>query len=117
MRWIFSLRETQHFMTYIYVLLLDLEERINFAVFPSCQGGPHNNSIAAVAVALKQASSPEFRDYAIQIRKNAVALAEALKSKGYTIVTNGTDNHIVLWDLRPQDLSGNKLEKVCELVK
>ena len=94
-----------------------MEARVNFAVFPSCQGGPHDNTIAAVAVSLKQANCPEFREYAIQIRKNSCVLAETLKSKGYTIVTDGTDNHIVLWDLRPQDLTGNKLEKVCEMAR
>jgi glycine hydroxymethyltransferase len=67
----------------------DLEEKVNFAVFPSNQGGPHNNCIAAIAVALKQAASPEFKAYAIQVRKNAVALANGLKSYGYKLVTEG----------------------------
>ena len=93
----------------------DLENRLNFAVFPSCQGGPHNNTIAAVAVALKQVASPEFKDYAKQVRLNARALAGRLQALGYKLVTDGTDNHIVLWDLRPQKLTGSKLERVCEL--
>lgn len=93
----------------------DLEDRINFAVFPSNQGGPHNNTIAAVAVALKQAASPEFKQYAKQVRNNAVALSEALKSKGYKIVTDGTVNHIVLWDLRTIALTGSKMEKICDI--
>ncbi len=93
-----------------------LEDRINFAVFPSTQGGPHNNTIAAIAVALKQAATPEFRAYAKAVRVNAAVLAAALERRGYTICTGGTDNHIVLWDLRPLGLTGSKVEKVCELV-
>ncbi|KAJ3137961.1 Serine hydroxymethyltransferase 2 [Geranomyces variabilis] len=92
----------------------DLEDKVNFAVFPSNQGGPHNNTIAGIAVALKQAASPEFRQYAKQVKLNASALAEALKSKGYKIVTDGTDNHLVLWDLRPNKLTGSKMEKICD---
>ena len=79
----------------------DLEARVNQAVFPSCQGGPHNNTIAAVAVALKQVATPEFKAYAKQIRANTLALANALKGFGYKLVTDGTDNHLLLWDLRP----------------
>jgi glycine hydroxymethyltransferase len=94
----------------------DLEDKINFAVFPSNQGGPHNNTIAAIAVALKQVSTPEFKQYAIQIRKNAVALADALKSYGYKLVTDGTVNHLVLWDLRPVGITGSKMEKICDAV-
>ncbi|KNE59068.1 hypothetical protein AMAG_03416 [Allomyces macrogynus ATCC 38327] len=94
----------------------DLESRVNMAVFPSNQGGPHNNTIAAVAVALKQVATPAFRQYAQQVRKNAAALANALTAKGYKMVTGGTDNHLVLWDLRPVKLTGSKLEKICDLV-
>ncbi|KAJ7534925.1 hypothetical protein O6H91_12G010400 [Diphasiastrum complanatum] len=93
----------------------DYEDKINFAVFPSLQGGPHNHQIAALAVALKQVSSPGFKAYAKQIRANAVALGNRLMKKGYKLVTDGTDNHLVLWDLRPLGLTGNKVEKVCEL--
>jgi len=92
-----------------------LEEPINSAVFPALQGGPHENVIAAVAVALREASQPEFKEYAIQVKKNAAALAEELMKKGYNLVTSGTDNHLVLWDLRPLELTGSKMEKVCEL--
>ncbi|KAH9277432.1 hypothetical protein BASA83_000306 [Batrachochytrium salamandrivorans] len=67
----------------------DLEEKVNFSVFPSNQGGPHNNTIAGIAVALKQAGSPEFKLYAKQVRLNAVAVAEALKGFGYKLVTEG----------------------------
>uniref|UniRef100_A0A1D1Z011 Serine hydroxymethyltransferase n=1 Tax=Anthurium amnicola TaxID=1678845 RepID=A0A1D1Z011_9ARAE len=94
----------------------DLESRVNNAVFPSCQGGPHNNTIAAIAVALKQAASPEFKQYAKQVRANAKALGEALVGYGYKLVTGGTDNHLVLWDLKSLKLTGSKVEKICDMV-
>ncbi|XP_031481451.1 serine hydroxymethyltransferase 4-like [Nymphaea colorata] len=93
----------------------DFEEKINFAVFPSLQGGPHNHQIAALAVALKQAMEPGFKAYAKQVKANAVALGSYLVNKGYKLVTGGTENHLVLWDLRPLGLTGNKLEKLCDL--
>lgn len=95
----------------------DLENRVNNAVFPSCQGGPHNNTIAAVAVALKHAATPEFKQYAKQVRANAKALGEALIKYEYKLVTGGTDNHLILWDLRPLKLTGSKVEKICDMVK
>lgn len=85
----------------------EFEDKINFAVFPSLQGGPHNHQIAALAVALKQAMSPGFKAYAKQVRANAVALGNYLMNKGYKLVTDGTENHLVLWDLRPLGLTGN----------
>ncbi|GJP61115.1 hypothetical protein CLOP_g18319 [Closterium sp. NIES-67] len=97
------------------VPVYDLEDRINFAVFPSMQGGPHNNHTAALAVSLKQAGSPAFRAYMIQVKRNARALAAALTRRGCRIVTGGTDNHLLLWDLRPLGLTGGRFEKVCEL--
>ncbi|KAJ2453780.1 glycine hydroxymethyltransferase shm1 [Coemansia sp. RSA 2336] len=93
-----------------------LEARVNQAVFPSCQGGPHNNTIAGIAVALKQAASPEFVQYAKQVRANTQALARRLGEHGYRLSSGGSDNHLVLWDLKPQGLTGSKIEKVCELV-
>jgi len=93
----------------------DYEDRINFAVFPSLQGGPHNHQIGALAVALKQVADPKFKEYSKQIRANARALADALMKKGYKLVTDGTENHLVLWDLRPLGLTGGKVEKVCDL--
>lgn len=93
-----------------------LESRVNQAVFPSCQGGPHNNTIAAVAVALKQAASPEFKQYAKQVRANALKLAEALTGYGYKLATGTTVNHLVLWDLKPQKLTGSKVERICDMV-
>ncbi|KAF6121689.1 serine hydroxymethyltransferase 2 [Phyllostomus discolor] len=92
------------------------EDRINFAVFPSLQGGPHNHAIAAVAVALKQASTPMFREYSLQVLKNARAMADALLDRGYSLVSGGTDNHLVLVDLRPKGLDGARAERVLELV-
>mmetsp|Transcript_8574 Transcript_8574/g.24200 ORF Transcript_8574/g.24200 Transcript_8574/m.24200 type:complete len:461 (-) Transcript_8574:36-1418(-) len=92
---------------------LDYEERINFSVFPATQGGPHMNTIAGVATALKEAQTPEFKTYIQQVKKNISSLAEDLKAKGYTIVTGGTDNHLLLWDVRPQGLTGSKVEEVC----
>ncbi|XP_066865716.1 serine hydroxymethyltransferase, mitochondrial isoform X2 [Kogia breviceps] len=92
------------------------EDRINFAVFPSLQGGPHNHAIAAVAVALKQACTPMFREYSLQILKNARAMADALLARGYSLVSGGTDNHLVLVDLRPKGLDGARAERVLELV-
>ncbi|RLV84470.1 hypothetical protein DV515_00016187 [Chloebia gouldiae] len=109
--------------------LYDLEDRINFSVFPSLQGGPHNHTIAAVAVALKQASSPAFREYCQQVLRNAKAMAQALLQRGYTLVSGdapvllvlgtrrgGTDNHLVLVDLRPKGIDGARAERVLELV-
>ncbi|XP_019360251.1 PREDICTED: serine hydroxymethyltransferase, mitochondrial [Gavialis gangeticus] len=96
--------------------LYDLEERVNFSVFPSLQGGPHNHAIAAVAVALQQATTPAFREYSQQVLKNAKAMAEALLKRGYTLVSGGTDNHLVLVDLRPKGIDGARAERVLELV-
>jgi glycine hydroxymethyltransferase len=79
-------------------------------------GGPHNHQIAAVAVQLKEVASQEFKDYSTQVVKNAKALGEFLKGYGYTLVTGGTDNHLLLWDLRPQKINGAKVQTICDLV-
>lgn len=92
----------------------DFEEKINFAVFPSLQGGPHNNHIAALAIALKQVATPEYKAYMQQVKRNAQALACALQRRKCRLVTGGTDNHLLLWDLRPLGLTGKFYEKVCE---
>lgn len=84
----------------------DFEERINFAVFPSLQGGPHNNHIAALAIALKQVATPEYKAYMQQVKKNAQALAAALLRKSCKLVTEGTDNHLLLWDLTDLHITG-----------
>ncbi|BCH34877.1 serine hydroxymethyltransferase [Mesorhizobium sp. L-8-10] len=83
-----------------------LAKRIDRAVFPQLQGGPHMNIIAALAVALQEAATPSFRTYGHQIVKNAKALAEALLGRGYDLVTGGTDNHMLILDLRDRPLSG-----------
>ncbi|GER42888.1 serine hydroxymethyltransferase [Striga asiatica] len=93
----------------------DFEEKINFAVFPALQGGPHNNHIAALAIALKQVATPEFKAYMQQVKKNAQVLASALLRRNCKLVTGGTDSHMLLWDLRNFGLTGKNFEKVCEL--
>lgn len=90
------------------------EKAINMAVFPALQGGPHEHQIAGVATQLKEVMTPAFKTYVQQLKANAKALAAALVSKGYTMATGGTDNHLVLWDLRPQKLTGSKMEKLCD---
>jgi len=94
----------------------NFETKVNNAVFPSLQGGPHEHQIAAVATQLKEVQSFQFQQYAIQVKKNASALATNLMKMGYCISTGGTDNHLVLWDLRPQNITGSKFEKVCDAV-
>lgn len=96
---------------------LDLEARINFAVFPALQGGPHNHQIAGVATQLKQVATEEFKTYSTEVIANTKTLAKELMDKGYTLCTGGTDCHLLLWDLRPQGVSGSKVELVCEQVE
>ena len=93
------------------------ETKINMAVFPGLQGGPHQNVIAAVAVQLKEVASQDFKEYSRQVVKNSKALAAALMNAGFDLVTNGTDNHLILWDLRKQGVSGSKMEKVLEYAR
>lgn len=91
-------------------------DAINFAVFPMLQGGPHNVSIAALAVQLKEVATPEFKIYSQQVVKNAQALAKALMDKGEKLVCDGTINHLIMWDLRPHGLTGSKVDKVLDLM-
>ncbi len=79
----------------------ELAEKIDRAVFPGLQGGPHDNQTAAIAVALGEALRPEFKEYGKQIVKNSKALAKRLIENGIKLVTNGTDNHMILIDLTP----------------
>ncbi|CAO4369043.1 unnamed protein product [Caenorhabditis nigoni] len=95
--------------------LYDLEEKINSAVFPGLQGGPHNHTIAGIAVALKQCLSEDFVQYGEQILKNAKTLAERLKKHGYSLATGGTDNHLLLVDLRPIGVEGARAEHILDL--
>ncbi|WPH00450.1 putative serine hydroxymethyltransferase, mitochondrial [Acrodontium crateriforme] len=100
----------------------DLEGPINMSVFPGHQGGPHNHTITALAVALHQAQQPAFREYQQLVLENAKALAARLgdsKEKGglgYNIVSGGTDNHLVLVDLKDKGVDGARVERVLELV-
>ena len=96
-------------------IMYDLEDKINFSVFPGLQGGPHNHTIAGLAVALKQAASPDFAAYQTQVMRNMHAMSERLKSHGIELVSGGTDNHLVLADLRPLGVDGSRVERVLEL--
>jgi glycine hydroxymethyltransferase len=92
----------------------DLAKKINSAIFPGIQGGPLMHVIAAKAVAFKEALTPEFKTYAKQVVANAQVLAEGLLKGGLEIVTGGTDNHLMLVDLRPKKLTGKATEKALE---
>ncbi|HEX5188217.1 MAG TPA: serine hydroxymethyltransferase [Streptosporangiaceae bacterium] len=89
-------------------------KEIDKAVFPGLQGGPHDHTTAAIAVALKEASAPEFRGYAHQIVANAKALAAALTERGYSLVSGGTDNHLILIDLTPQEIGGKPAARALD---
>ncbi|CCK70584.1 glycine hydroxymethyltransferase SHM2 KNAG_0E03250 [Huiozyma naganishii CBS 8797] len=97
-------------------IVYDLENPINFSVFPGHQGGPHNHTIAALATALKQAATPEFKEYQLQVLKNAKALENEFKKLGYRLVSNGTDSHMVLVSLREQGVDGARVDYICEKV-
>jgi glycine hydroxymethyltransferase len=87
---------------------------VNKSVFPGLQGGPHMHTISAIAVALKEASMPSFKTYAQQIVKNAKRLAERLMEYGFNLVSGGTDNHLILIDLRNKKLAGKPLAKALD---
>ncbi|WEW60505.1 Serine hydroxymethyltransferase, cytosolic [Emydomyces testavorans] len=97
-------------------IMYDLESPINFSVFPGHQGGPHNHTITALAVALKQAATPEFRQYQEQVVKNAKAVENEFKRLGHKLISDGTDSHMVLLDLRPKSLDGARVEAVLEAI-
>jgi glycine hydroxymethyltransferase len=84
------------------------------AVFPGLQGGPHNHTTAAIAVALHEAAQPEFRTYAHQVVANAKALADALIERGYDLVSGGTDNHLILMDLTSKGIAGKPAAKALD---
>ena len=92
------------------------EEQVNFSTFPAIQGGPHQHQIGALCFQLKYVNTKEFKNYIIQVKKNAKTMAEEFMKKGYKVCTNGTDNHLVLIDLNPQKITGSKIEKICEYV-
>ncbi|SEL08652.1 serine hydroxymethyltransferase [Streptacidiphilus jiangxiensis] len=87
---------------------------IDRAVFPGLQGGPHNHTTAAIAVALKEAAGPEFRAYAHQVVANAQALGEQLAARGFELVSGGTDNHLLLIDLSGKDVPGKVAAKALD---
>ncbi len=92
----------------------NLAQKIDSAVFPGLQGGPHNHQTAAIAASLKEAETSEFKNYAKQIVKNAKALAETLLAEGLKLVTGGTDNHLLLVDLTNLGIGGKKAETVLD---
>ncbi|RMF85906.1 MAG: serine hydroxymethyltransferase [Nitrospinota bacterium] len=87
---------------------------IDRAVFPALQGGPHNHTTAAIAVALKEASSPDFIEYGKQIVRNAKVLAEALLEYGFSLITGGTDNHLILIDMTSKGVTGKQTAKALD---
>ena len=89
-------------------------EKVDKAVFPGLQGGPHMHTMTAIAVAMAEADTPEFVAYAEQIVKNAKAMAEKLLEYGFDLVTGGTDNHLILIDLRNKSIPGKKLAKALD---
>jgi glycine hydroxymethyltransferase len=98
-------------------MLLSTEEHakaIDKAVFPGLQGGPHNHTTAAIAVALAEAARPEFKDYAAGIVANAKALAAALTERGFDLVSGGTDNHLLLVDLTNKEVTGKVAAKALD---
>ena len=99
-------------------LILAKEEfakKLNSAVFPGTQGGPLEHIIAAKAICLKEAMSDDFKVYAHKVVKNAKAMASALREEGFDLVTGGTDNHLMLADLRPMNISGKELQNRCDV--
>jgi len=94
----------------------ELMNTINFGVFPSLQGGPHNHQIAGVATQLKEVCSPEWPVYCNQVLANTKHLADTLMDRGHKLATDGTDNHTILWDLRPHGISGSKYQAIGDAI-
>jgi glycine hydroxymethyltransferase len=93
----------------------NFENRIAAAVFPGLQGGPHVHQIAGIATQLKEVATEDFKQYSRQVRANAKAIADELITiYGYTLATGGTENHLILWDLKPQGVTGSKMQTVCD---
>ncbi len=87
---------------------------VDRAVFPALQGGPHDHTTAAIAVALKEAAAPEFKEYGAQIVRNAKAMAGELLERGFDLVTGGTDNHLIVIDLTNKGVTGKKASKALD---
>jgi glycine hydroxymethyltransferase len=92
----------------------EFADRIDRAVFPGLQGGPHNHTTAAIGVALKEAATPAFKEYGHQIVRNAKALAQELTRYGFDLVSGGTDNHLILIDLTNKNVPGKKAARALE---
>jgi glycine hydroxymethyltransferase len=92
----------------------DHASAVDKAVFPGLQGGPHDHTTAAIAVALKEAAAPEFTAYAHQIVANSTALAASLAERGYSLVSGGTDNHLILIDLTAQEIGGKPAARALD---
>ncbi len=98
-------------------MLMSTEEHaaaLDKAVFPGLQGGPHNHTTAAIAVALREAAAPEFKEYAAKIVSNAATLAGALTERGFDLVSGGTDNHLILIDLTNKGIAGKPMAKALD---
>ncbi len=93
----------------------DMGKKIDRAVFPGLQGGPHDNVTAAIAVCMKEAATPAFKKYGHQIVKNAKTLAKRLQKNGLELTTGGTDSHLIVLDLRPQGVIGNIVAEALEV--
>ena len=92
----------------------EFAKKVNSAVFPGTQGGPLEHVIAAKAICLKEANTPEFKQYAHNVVANAKVLANTLLEEGFDLVTGGTDNHLMLADLRPMNITGKELQERCD---
>lgn len=92
------------------------EQKINQTVFPGLQGGPHQHQIAAVATQMKVVATDDFKVYSKQVITNCQALAASLVKSGYNLLTGGTENHLILWNLRPTGVTGSRAEKIFESV-
>lgn len=112
---ILSRIEDRYQQKYFAESKLNLAKRIDRAVFPGLQGGPHMNVIAAMAVAFKEASTEAFREYGRQIARNCRRLAEQLLERGYRLVSGGTDNHLLVLDFRDRPFSGKDAAKAFAL--
>jgi glycine hydroxymethyltransferase len=91
-----------------------MAKAIDKAVFPGLQGGPHNHTTAGIAVALKEAATPAFAEYAHQIVRNAKALAAGLAGYGFKLISGGTDTHLILMDVTPRGLTGKAFAKALD---
>jgi glycine/serine hydroxymethyltransferase len=89
-------------------------DAVDRAVFPGLQGGPHDHTTAAIAVALHEAATPAFADYARAVVANAAALAEALLERGFELVSGGTDNHLILMDLTSKQITGKRAAQALD---